>query len=456
MPGANRLTVRLIVWLALVQVASVMIGMAVWMLFSPYVTFGDVAAENARQIIAEAVDRSEDGRQIVETEMLRTYRADRPRFRFAASHNGRVLAGSTPELARYVASLGKAVPQNGRLRVEIAGNETDIIFEAVETRGGLVTIATSGNAFRPDDIGSLIRVYLRSVMTIYLPAIVAAILIVPMIVHRTLHPLRGAGRAAEMITIETIDQRLPQHGMPRELAPFIASMNRLLARLGDGVATLRLFTANAAHELRTPTAILAARIEGLPPGPTKSSLERDCRRIAILTDQLLAATRMNALDESMSIRVDLVGIARNVVADIAPLAIRNGRAIELLPDVSIAPVNGNSDALATALRNLCDNALRAEPEGGTVTVSIGVEDIKVWIEVADSGPGIKPEDVASVFEPFWRKGPAQTGTGLGLSIVRQIVDAHAGRIEVLPTGKGTTMRLELPHADKDQAEAMLV
>jgi len=446
MLGSNRLTVRLIFWLALVQVATVMLGMAVWMLFSPYVTFRDVAADNARRIIAEAVVASPDGRSVTSTIALNHYRAARPGFGFAVSRDGAILKGSTPMVASYVESLGKAVPQNGKLLAQIDGGNEEIVFEAVETRVGRLLIATTGDAFRAEDFRSLIAVYLRSVLTIYLPAIIAALIIVPVIVALTLRPLRHAARAAELIDIDSLDMRLPVQGMPREIVPFIAVMNRLLGRLSEGVSAQRLFTANAAHELRTPTAILAARIESLPPSPSKVSLERDCRRIAILTNQLLAATRMSALEEGVTERIDLVAIARDVVADIAPLAIRTGRTIELLPEVSQAPVRGNADALASALRNLCDNALRAEPDGGTVAVTVGATKAAAWVEVRDNGPGIASSDAARIFEPFWRKGAAEEGSGLGLSIVRQVIEAHDGRVEVAPAGRGATLRIELPTA----------
>jgi signal transduction histidine kinase len=261
-------------------------------------------------------------------------------------------------------------------------------------------------------------------------------------IRRALRPLRKTATAASRIGLETLDQRLSSDGVPREIQPFVAAINQLLERLEREVARAQLLVANAAHELRTPVAILCARMDTLPDADSTRALRSDAQRLALMVDQLLAASC--AQGQSHGTRVELVVLLRELIADLAPLALRGARMLAFETDLSTCTVAGQPDALRSALANLIDNAIRAEPVGGTVVVSLFTEDDAVIVEVADHGPGVDVSDRENVFEPFWRRDNHWKGTGLGLAIARSIAQAHGGTILLRETpGGGATFQLSV-------------
>lgn len=445
---SNRMAVRLIRWLVITQIGSVVTGMAGWMLLSPYVTYEDVAAETARRLVAESLVIGPANVAIRPNADLQAYASTRPDLTYAVVAGGRITEGSSKTLDRYLSALGPSIPANGRLNVPTQRDRGRIILEEKTIDGRSVVVATAGNRFGWDDIPSLVTIYFRSVLIIFAPAVLTALLVIPVVVGRALRPLRRAGRDAATIGYDTLDRRLPVRGLTREVLPFVEAINSLLQRLSDGVARQRRFTADAAHELRTPSAILQARLASLPPFEGKRELERDARRISILADQLLAAARLTNTDAVPRTRVSLDELAREVVADCAPLALRSGRSVAFAG--APAAVHADPQAIVSAVTNLVDNAIRAEPPGGTIEVSTGTSAATgaAWVEVTDHGAGVGEADREAVFEPFWRKGAPGAGAGLGLAIVREIAEAHGGFAEhEMREGIGTTFRITMPSAD---------
>lgn len=451
----GQLLVRLVVAQALIYVAALL----VWMVFSPYVSYADLAGESAKHVVISAVTVDERGALVLaQTPELRDYAAARPDFVYAAIAGDRILPGSSPKLAAALQRFAPYVPKVARLDMESAGLSGRLRLDTVPDRD--LVVATAGNQFHLDDVPAFFSVYAPAMMPMLGPALGGALIVVPIVVRRSLRRLRGAGRAAGAIDLRSLDRRLPAEGLPREVAPFVETINGLLDRLEDGLRHQRRFTANAAHELRTPVAILRARVDGMPDSPVKQSLSVDCQRLAVLVDQLLSAARLEQREVEVDEDVDLIVLLRDLVADCAPVAIRSGRTIELLCGLDAATVRGNGRALRSATANLIDNALRAEPEGGLVEViltgdhSAGV----ARIEIVDHGPGIPPSDATLIFEPFWRKDEHKPGTGLGLSIVREIAVLHGGSVTHRPTaGGGATFAIELPARDMraGRAEAAL-
>jgi signal transduction histidine kinase len=138
--------------------------------------------------------------------------------------------------------------------------------------------------------------------------------------------------------------------------------------------------------------------------------------------------------------IDLVALSQAVIADRAPIALRQNRDIELDAAMASLPILGNGQALSSALANVLDNAIRAEPEGGLIRVVI---DPTGRLDIVDHGIGVAPEHVELVFEPFWRRDQKPPGAGLGLAIVKEIVDRHGMTISVLTTpGGGATFRFD--------------
>lgn len=244
--------------------------------------------------------------------------------------------------------------------------------------------------------------------------------------------------------MNSIDQRIPLEGIPAETMPLVEAVNAALAQLDAGAARQRRFAANAAHELRTPVAILRTRIDALSDVPYKTNLKRDVRRIQTIVDQLLIAARLNEHGGTMDGIVDLVTTIRTVVADYAPLVVENKKHIEFESPVPSVRVRGNRQALECIAANLIDNALRAEPEGKSVLVRVGPGGT---VDVVDHGAGIPKDSRDRIFEPFWRGSETSPGTGLGLAIVKELLDLHKGRVSVVETpGGGATFRVTLTPA----------
>lgn len=235
-------------------------------------------------------------------------------------------------------------------------------------------------------------------------------------------------------------QPLAAAGIPSEIRPLVAALNRLLERLRRALENERRFTSDAAHELRTPLAILKTQAQVAQGAVSEAERRAALARIGEgvdrgtrLVGQLLALARIDpktAGQEAES--VDLAGLAARVVAEYAPAAVAKG--VDLgLEDGATGRVCGYPEALEVVLRNLVDNAVKYTPEGGRVDVSVETGAEGVQLAVTDTGPGIVPELREQVFERFYRvAGSEVEGCGLGLSIVRQIADLHQAEVAINP------------------------
>lgn len=212
----------------------------------------------------------------------------------------------------------------------------------------------------------------------------------------------------------------------------VEEVRRALER---AVEQQKRFTANAAHELRTPLAVLRARIGGPPPSP-----ERDVDGMARLVEQLLAVARLEARQVTLSDGVDLVAVARDTVARLFPLALSNGRELALTAPDRPVTVRGDAFALEDALRNLIDNALRLGPPGETVEVTVSAD--PPALEVADRGPGVPAAVRPHLIEPFSRGADSKGGTGLGLfAVMAEAAAIHTAAVAVDTRPGGARFRL---------------
>ncbi len=224
--------------------------------------------------------------------------------------------------------------------------------------------------------------------------------------------------------------------LPREVAPLVLELNRLLIRLHSAFHAQRAFVADAAHELRSPLTAVRLDLQLLDRAPdeaarleARANLGAAVERAIHLVEQLLTLARNEPRDE----RGDLSPIALEAavsegVADTHALALARGidLGLEAEPDVR---VRGDRDALRTLVRNLVDNAVRYTPAGGRVQVRTANTPQGAVLEVTDSGPGIPAADRERVFDRFYRRASApQGGSGLGLAIVRAIADRHGARL----------------------------
>ncbi|MBS0247565.1 MAG: histidine kinase [Proteobacteria bacterium] len=261
-------------------------------------------------------------------------------------------------------------------------------------------------------------------------------LIVGIVIGRTLEPM--AKLANELDRSKTRELApLPSEGMPNELRPFVASINRLLERVHEMVDQQRRFIADAAHELRTPIAAISVQADNLThtdlPADAETrlaALRGGARRTAHLLDQLLALARSEINNSDRPSVVPADRYAKEVMADLLPLARERG--IDLgFAALDAVGLKADPIMVATLFRNLIDNAIRYTPKGGSIDVRLYRKGDNVVFEVDDTGPGIPSSDAARVFEPFFRGSqPVESGTGLGLSIVKRIVDHLDGTVNL--------------------------
>ncbi|KQP12343.1 histidine kinase [Pseudorhodoferax sp. Leaf267] len=266
------------------------------------------------------------------------------------------------------------------------------------------------------------------------------------VIRRLLAPLErtAAGIAAKS----------PQHltpvasaGQPRELQPILGALNALLARLSDALQTERRFTADAAHELRTPLAALRMRLQLIErqqaaPAPDLRALRDDVDRCTALVESLLALARLDPQRGAPALEpVDLAWLFSSLDTTAA-----HARGIAVQCEAQAARVMAQPALLASALRNLLDNAVRYGAPGGQVRITATpLPGGGVRIAVQDDGPGVTPADRARLGERFFRVlGTGQTGNGLGLSIVARIAALHGAalRFEQGLDGRGLGVVLE--------------
>ena len=330
----------------------------------------------------------------------------------------------------------------------VAGGEPYRIY-ALRTATQVVQVAQQTEA-RGRMAGQLA---LRAVLPVALLAPVL-MLIVWWVVGRAIGPIERVRRQVAARRPDDLAP-LPTDGLPAEVRPLVGEMNGLLTRLSAAWDALTHFTADAAHELRSPLAALRLQAQSLQRAPDDATraiaterLLAGIDRATRLVEQLLALARQEGAGEGAErVSLDLTALARNALADAEPEAAR--RAIALTLDAPTAHVVLRADeaALAVLLRNLLGNALRHTPPGGQVRVGVREEASVIDLTVEDSGPGIAPDERARVQDRFYRvPGTPGHGSGLGLAIVHAIAERHGAALtlDASPTLGGLRVMLRWP------------
>ncbi len=260
------------------------------------------------------------------------------------------------------------------------------------------------------------------------PLLLALLLVSILTVRSSLAPLRTLALEAEEIGPAAPQHRLSEAKVPADILPLVRAINRALERLDEGFRIQREFTADAAHELRTPLAILGAHIDTLPDRAVAVALRRDLDVMTRMAEQLLRVARAEALTMDNREPCDLGKLATQVAAWLAPMAVRRGRTVEVdQPDHPVM-VTGCADAITHALRNLVENAVDHTPPGTAVAITVDARPPALIVE--DRGPGVPPDQRKQIFQRFWRGRRAEGGAGLGLAIVQQTMTAHGGSVRV--------------------------
>ncbi len=270
-------------------------------------------------------------------------------------------------------------------------------------------------------IGTLTGTFLTMALWLLLPLVVATVGIGVLTIRAGLRPLRLASDAAQLIGPGAPWVRLPAAGLPLELAPLVGAVNDALERLERGLEVQRRFAGDAAHALRTPLAVLAARVESLGDQPALAPLREDADRLARLVDQMLLLARLDGLAPHVSGRFDLRAVAAETVSALAPLAGQGGVDLVLSGGEGGMTVQGDAAAVELALQNLIHNAILHAPAGTEVEIVVSAP---ATVRVLDRGPGVPEAARSAIFERFRTGRPS--GAGLGLAIVAGVAAAHGG------------------------------
>jgi len=357
------------------------------------------------------------------------YSAGYGRASFAVlDRDGRVLFSSSSGNGPIAPTPQKAMPfQFFSQRRD--GDDYDGVTVATETGGRPLLVQVSEDlAHRDVLIDDIVAEFFTRVGWITVPLLVALLFIDVVIFRRAVKPIVAASALAEEIGPDHTDLRLPEAGMPREVLPLVRAVNDALDRLDAGFRAQREFTADAAHELRTPLAILRTQIDMLDDREVAAPLRHDVENMSRLVNQLLEISELETLVVAEDEIADIAAIAAEVAAFLAPLAVSQRKTIAVTGARRPVRVRGNSDALVRAVRNLVENALAHTPPATTVEIAVANEGV---IRVMDRGPGIPRADCEHIFQRFWRRDRRHGGNaGLGLAIVARIAQMHGATVDV--------------------------
>jgi two-component system, OmpR family, sensor histidine kinase QseC len=431
MRRANSLQARLL--------AGLLAGVAIVWVAAAALTWLDVRREldelldahlaqaAALLVVQQTGELEHDDERTLDAPSLHRYA---PRAVFQVFHEGQLVLRSANAPLQPLAAQGLQAPPGfatSRLdgvawRVFAArGGENDVrvfVGERIDARERIVRVALWGTLWP---------------LALALPLLA---LLTWWAIRRGLRPLRALGVQLSIRSANTL-HAIEQHDAPAEVAPLIEALNDLFARIDAMVHAERRFTADAAHELRTPIAAIRAQAQ-VALAESDNAARRHalaatlegCDRATRVVEQLLTLSRLEAGAAVAMQRVDLAALARRVVGDLAPKALANQQDLGLDAD-SACHVIGDETLLAILLRNLIDNALRYSPAGARINVTVRATPQQVTLSVEDSGPGLDAQQIEGLGQRFQRGlGHQESGSGLGWSIVRRIADVHGLSVAV--------------------------
>lgn len=273
------------------------------------------------------------------------------------------------------------------------------------------------------------------------------------IVGYALRPLRNFTKQIEDIQAKNLQLSVLPQSKSVEIVRLTSAFNRLLKRLGDTFLAQRQFSASAAHELRTPLAVMRTRFEVFDKNKapditeykeTISMARTQIDRLSHVIDLLLEMTELQSAEKSDDI--SLAELVEEVICDLTEVSEK--KSVSLIQKPGNAIVTGSDTLIYRAIYNLVENAIKYNKEGGEVSVSIEDDEQFSKVIISDTGPGIVKEDWEKIFEPFFRVDKSRSrmmgGAGLGLALVKEIAVQHGGDVRVADsTDNGTTIELSL-------------
>lgn len=387
-------------------------------------------AQAAALLVVQAQDMDDDDRRL-DAPTLHRYA---PKVAFQVFHENRLVLRSANAPAQAMTAPGKPF-EIGLQTVEIAGEAWRVFAAQGSEHDVQVYVGEEINSR-----ASILWAVLRSVlwpMALGLPLLALAVW---WAVYRGVRPLRQLGHALLERQAQALHP-LVLDGAPAEMWPMVNALNSLLARIGLLLESERRFTADAAHELRTPIAAIRTQAQvamgELDPVLRRHALQstlEGCDRAIRLVEQLLTLARLEGVAVLDQAAVDMRALAQCAVAEVAPKAIAKQQMLEFEADIDVdtpCSIPGNETLLAVLVRNLVDNAVRYSPPAARVKVTLHQQAGQMVLSVQDSGPGLNATDLKRLGERFFRvPGSVESGSGLGWSIVQRIAAVHGLALQV--------------------------
>ena len=415
-----------------ILIASVLMSVALsWLLSYATDNIHNKAMQEQALSVGEHLSIGVDGKLELNlpSDLLGLYSQAYGRYSYAViDESGHVLFSSTKDRAalfpadRHGASIEFLQQRRGDATVSGASVRRSV--------GGKTVWIQAGEDLANRDvlIDDIVADFYKNVGWITLPILLVLLIADIAIFRRALRPLREASEIAEGIGPAHPGVRLPTDEIPREVRPLVSAVNQGLDRLEEGFKAQRDFTADAAHELRTPLSILRTRIDMLEDAGMRQALRHNVEGMAHIVGQLLDIAELDALVIDPEETADLQSVAAGIAEFVAPLALAQGKDIALLGASEPVWVKGNPEMLGRAIRNLAENAINHTVAGSTVEFVVENDGT---VSVLDRGPGIGDDERNLIFRRFWRRDRRKQGsTGLGLSIVQRIAELHSASISV--------------------------
>ena len=405
----------------------------------------DALIENATEI-ARNLRVAPDGGVRVELPrpMTHLYAEGYGRFSYTVfDTDGRVVASSLPADDPIDPALLKA---RNRKHFALRNGDVDIRGVTVPVDRGArrfwVQVAED-LAHRDVLVDDIVAQFFVRVGWVTAPILLILLVIDVVIFRRAVRPVIAASALAEKIGPDRTDLRLPEDKMPDEILPLVRAVNQALDRLESGFRSQREFTADAAHELRTPLAILRAQVDTIDDRELAEALRNDVESMSRLVNQLLEIAELDTFVIDADEVADLTATAAEVASFIAPLALSQGRTVAVTGAQRPVLVRGNGDALARAIRNLVENALSHTAPHTSVEIKV---DPLGAVSVMDRGPGVPAAARDQIFRRFWRGDRRRSGSsGLGLAIVARIAEMHGAAVSVADRpGGGAVFTIRFP------------
>ncbi len=440
------LSVRLGWRLAAVTLVAILLAATAvaWRAIATVHELDDSALQDQVRLIASRLppDPQRTGQITLPEDLVAPFRASDGDNVFMIYAGDRLLGASDPAAAARLAPLLPHAFDGGFFRLPALPEHEHGMIGLMAKTGPWHVVVLQGREQTTVLLDSLMENFLVGSAWLLLPIVVATIVVGVLTLRRGLRPLRRVSAAAASVGPAQPGARLPVTALPEEIVPLVRAMNDALTRLEQALVAQRRFVAEAAHALRTPLAVLTARMDLLDDQPGVEELRQDADRMARLVGQLLRMARLEGLPLDVTQRVDLHAVAVEAITGLVPLALRDNVDLALRENPPVPPVRGNHAALVLAVTNLLENALSHAPPGTAVEVDVTPP---ATITVLDRGPGVPPALRERIFERFERgPAPPDGGAGLGLAIVAGIATAHGGTVHVMePTGGGAAFVIAL-------------